>query len=56
MSPSGQDLTCLFPVGSPGPFVWGPLGDRLLLDTLHVKGIPGAPTRSAGPDEPLDAA
>lgn len=45
MSPSGDHLTCLFPVDDPGPFQWGPLGDRVLLGGLEVKGVADGPSR-----------
>ena len=47
MSPSGAHLTCLFPVTDPGPFEWGPLGDRVLLGGLEVKGVAGGPNLAA---------
>jgi hypothetical protein len=40
----GTHLTCLFGVGDPGPFAWGPLGDRVLLGNLEVKGFGDALT------------
>lgn len=44
-------LTCLFRVGDPGPFAWGPQGDRVLLGDLAVRGVePEAPTWSASAD------
>jgi hypothetical protein len=45
MSPDGDHLTCLFPVENPGPFQWGPLGDRVLLGGLEVKGVADGPSR-----------
>jgi hypothetical protein len=45
LSPSGGRLTCLFPVRRPGPFVWGPRGDRALLARLEVKSFGAAPSR-----------
>ena len=33
---------CLFEVHRPGPFLWGPRGDRVALDGLEVRGV-GAP-------------
>jgi hypothetical protein len=47
MSPNGADLTCLFAVGDAGPFAWGPLGDRVLLGSLEVKGVAGGPSLAA---------
>jgi hypothetical protein len=45
LDPSGTHLTCLFAVTDPGPFEWGPLGDRALLAGLEVKGVAGGPSR-----------
>jgi hypothetical protein len=42
LSPDGTRLTCLFDVPDPGPFDWGPLGDRALVGGFEVKGLPGA--------------
>ena len=47
LSPSGDHLTCLFAVEDAGPFVWGPLGDRVLLGGLEVKGVAGGPSLAA---------
>jgi hypothetical protein len=47
LSPNGANLTCLFPVADPGPFEWGPLGDRVLLGGLEVKGVAGGPSLAA---------
>jgi hypothetical protein len=47
MNPTGSDLTCLFPVTDPGPFEWGPLGDRVLLGGLEVRGVAGGPSLAA---------
>lgn len=44
LSPDGSHLTCLFDVEDPGPFIWGPLGDRALVGSFEVKGLPGALT------------
>jgi hypothetical protein len=38
----GSRLWCLFEVRDPGPFLWGPRGDRVVLDGLEVRGV-GAP-------------
>jgi hypothetical protein len=46
LDPRGGGLTCLFPVRQPGPFAWGPRGDRALLASLEVKGIADAPRRA----------
>jgi hypothetical protein len=47
MSPGGDHLTCLFAVADAGPFEWGPLGDRVLLGGLQVKGVAGGPSLAA---------
>ena len=39
LDPSGGGLTCLFPTDDPGPFAWGPQGDRVLLGGLEVRGV-----------------
>jgi hypothetical protein len=38
----GRRLWCLFEARRPGPFLWGPRGDRVVLDGLEVRGV-GAP-------------
>jgi hypothetical protein len=38
----GVRLTCLFRVSDPGPFVWGPQGDRVLLGDMSVRGLSAA--------------
>jgi hypothetical protein len=38
----GRRLWCLFEVRRPGPFLWGPRGDRVALEGLEVRGV-GAP-------------
>src|SRR4029453_6950133 len=44
----GRRLWCLFEVRHPGPFLWGPRGDRVVLDGLEVRGG-GAPVWRARP-------
>jgi hypothetical protein len=41
-TPDGRRLWCLFEVRRPGPFLWGPRGDRVVLEGLEVRGV-GAP-------------
>ena len=48
-------ITCLFDVPRAGPFVWGPRGDRALLDGLAVQGLAGAPHRDASTFTPRTA-
>lgn len=54
VDPSGSRLTCLFAVADPGPFTWGPQGDRVVLGGLRVRGIdadaPSLPGVDATPD------
>jgi hypothetical protein len=45
LEPKSGSLACLFRVRRPGPFAWGPRGDRALLARLEVKGLAGAPHR-----------
>jgi hypothetical protein len=35
----GRRLWCLFEVRRPGPFLWGPRGDRVVLEGLEVRGV-----------------
>lgn len=46
-SADGRHLWCLFEVRRPGPFLWGPRGDRVVLDGLEVRGV-GAPVWRPG--------
>ena len=41
LNPAGGDLACLFPVDDPGPFAWGPQGDRVLLNGFEIRGVGG---------------
>jgi len=45
LAPDGTGLACLFDVADPGPFAWGPLGDRVVLANLEIRGLDGAPSR-----------
>jgi hypothetical protein len=38
-SADGSRVWCLFEVRRPGPFLWGPRGDRVVLDGLEVRGV-----------------
>ena len=49
LDPATGALACLFDVSDPGPFAWGPLGDRVLLGGLHMEAIGGRTLRA-----PLD--
>ena len=39
LDPSTGQLACLFTLDDPGPFSWGPQGDRVLLAGLEVLGV-----------------
>lgn len=39
LDPADGDAACLFPVEDPGPFVWGPQGDRVVLGGFEIRGI-----------------
>lgn len=39
LHPGSGRLTCMFEVGDPGLFAWGPRGDRVLLAGLEVRGV-----------------
>jgi hypothetical protein len=41
LNPTDGDLACLFPVDDPGPFAWGPQGDRVLLNGFEIRGLGG---------------
>ncbi len=48
LNPSTHRLTCLFTTSDPGPFAWGPQGDRVLLGDFEIQGLdPAAPTLAA---------
>ncbi len=53
LDPASGRLACLFDVADPGPFAFGPQGDRVLLDALAVRGVgarePAWPTAAASP-------
>jgi hypothetical protein len=53
LGPRRGSLTCLFRVRRPGPFAWGPRGDRALLARLEVKSFGGAPSRPPTSASPL---
>ncbi len=52
MAPDGAGLTCLFEVSDPGPFLWGPQADRLLLGGLEVRGVGSNASRPPGSLQP----
>jgi hypothetical protein len=53
LDPLTHELDCLFSAGDPGPFAWGPQGDRVLLGGFQVlglnKGAPNLPAIGAQP-------
>ena len=42
MDPVTHRLACLFTTSDPGPFAWGPQGDRVLLGNFQVRGLNAA--------------
>lgn len=52
LDPTGGELSCLWPVSDPGPFIWGPRGDRVLLGGLEVVGGHDALPHAAGDIDP----
>ena len=55
LDPATGRVQCLFRVQNPGPFSWGPRGDRALLAHLEVKGLGNAPTRPPGRVDPSES-
>jgi hypothetical protein len=48
----GGTPVCLFRVADPGPFQWGPRGDRVVLAGLEVKGVGSSASRPRGSLDP----
>jgi hypothetical protein len=48
VSAAGGTPACLFEVADPGPFQWGPRGDRVVLAGLEVKGVGSDASRPRG--------
>jgi hypothetical protein len=44
LDPSNDHLSCLLQADDPGPFLWGPLGDRVLLGGFRVAGLGSSPS------------
>src|SRR5439155_12314094 len=44
LDPNTGRLSCLLESQDPGPFLWGPLGDRVLLSDFQVAGWRTAPS------------
>jgi hypothetical protein len=54
LDPATHRLTCLFTTSDPGPFTWGPQGDRVLLGDFQIEGLdPEAPTLAAPSPPPV---
>jgi hypothetical protein len=51
-APDGEGLTCLFEVADPGPFLWGPRADRVLLGGLEVRGVGSKASRPSSSLQP----
>lgn len=51
-APDGTALTCLFEVTDPGPFLWGPQADRVLLGGLEVRGVGSKASRPSSSLQP----
>lgn len=49
----GRRVRCLFAVDDPGPFTWGPLGDRVLLGGFELRQTPDVELRASGDLEPV---
>jgi hypothetical protein len=54
-APDGTGLTCLFEVTDPGPFLWGPRADRVLLGGLEVRGVGSKASRPPSSLQPTSA-
>jgi hypothetical protein len=55
-APDGTALTCLFEVTDPGPFLWGPRADRVLLRGLEVRGVGSKASRPSSLLQPTSVA
>ena len=42
LDPDSGRLTCMFEIGDPGPFAWGPQGDRVLLGEMTIRSLGGS--------------
>ena len=52
VSAAGGTPVCLFEVADPGPFQWGPRGDRVVLAGLEVKGVGSSASRTRSQVDP----
>jgi hypothetical protein len=55
LDPSTGQLSCLLEDDTPGPFLWGPRGDRVLLGGFRIAGLLTAPSYNATGIEPTIA-
>lgn len=55
LDPTDGDAACLFPVDDPGPFAWGPQGDRVVLGGFEIRGIDADAPDLPPVDEQLQA-
>lgn len=55
LHPGTGRLTCMFEVDDPGPFAWGPQGDRVLLAGLEVRGVAFEALNHEPSDQAVDA-
>ncbi|MEO8293436.1 MAG: hypothetical protein ABI635_09885, partial [Actinomycetota bacterium] len=56
LDPTGGRLSCVLQSTSPGPFLWGPQGDRVLLGDFQIAGIARTPSYDANVPDPAIAA
>jgi hypothetical protein len=54
-APDGTGLTCLFEITDPGPFLWGPRADRVLVGGLEVRGVGSTASRPPSSLQPTSA-
>lgn len=55
LDPSGDRLSCLLEATSTGPFLWGPLGDRVLLGGFRIAGLARSDSSDADIPDPAIA-
>jgi hypothetical protein len=55
LDPNSGRLSCLLESQNPGPFLWGPRGDRVLLSNLQVAGWRTAPSNAPTTVQPAIA-
>jgi hypothetical protein len=52
LDPSSGHLSCVLETEDPGPFLWGPLGDRILLGSFRVAGLGSSPSFDVNAEVP----